>query len=53
MTFGRNMAFPGEKLLRICCDCGLGPAGVGMFLLRLLSQEQCSFMIDELFLKEG
>lgn len=43
-------AFPGSELLRISCDFGMGSAGIGVFLFRLLNPTTPRYlMLDELF----
>jgi serine/threonine protein kinase len=49
-----GIAFPGSELLRISCDYGLGSAGIGMFLHRLLNPQVARFlMLDEMLLAGG
>lgn len=49
-----GIAFPGEELLRISCDFGLGSAGIGMFLYRLLNPASRRFLLlDELLSSES
>jgi hypothetical protein len=48
-----GLAYPGERLRRICCDFGTGSAGVGHFLHRLASQSEGAFHLDELFHEGG
>ncbi len=44
-----GVAFPGSELMKISCDFGLGSAGIGMFLHRLLHPELHRFLLlDEL-----
>jgi class III lanthionine synthetase len=45
----QGIAFPGDGLIRICCDWGTGSAGVGHFLHRLVHKEAGSFLLDQLF----
>lgn len=47
-----GIAFPGEELLRISCDYGLGSAGIGIFLQRLQNPDSSRFLLlDELILR--
>lgn len=44
-----GVAFPGNELLRISCDWGLGSAGIGLFLDRLVNPEKSRFLfLDEI-----
>jgi serine/threonine protein kinase len=44
-----GIAFPGDGLMRICCDLGTGSAGVGHFLNRLVNEGEGCFLLDQLF----
>jgi serine/threonine protein kinase len=44
-----GIAFPGDSLIKICCDFGTGSAGVGHFLHRLIHKQEGSFLLDQFF----
>ncbi len=44
-----GIAFPGDGLVRICCDWATGSAGVGHFFHRLVHKDEGSFQLDQLF----
>lgn len=47
-----GLAFPGEHLLRLSCDYGMGSAGIGSLLHRLeTGGPNFNFLIDEFLLK--
>jgi hypothetical protein len=49
-----GIAFPGAELMRISCDYGLGSAGIGEFLLRLLDPAAPHlFFPDEILLRDA
>ena len=43
-----GIAFPGDGLIRICCDLATGSAGVGRFLHRLIHGGPTPMALDEL-----
>src|SRR5262249_45094326 len=44
-----GIAFPGDFLLRLCCDLATGSAGIMVFFNRLLGRQSRDFMLDGLF----
>ena len=49
MERDEGIAFPGDDLLRISCDFGMGSAGIGLFLYRLANPGTTRFLwIDDL-----
>lgn len=48
-----GIAFPGAELIRISCDYGMGSAGIGEFLLRLLDPRAPHLFFPDEFLLGG
>lgn len=44
-----GLAFPGDGLLKICCDLATGSAGIGRFFHRLVHGGPAPLLLDELF----